>query len=71
MMDLFRRKGNTNNKKGGGEEEKEMQQQQQTSFKCSSCDMKFNDKDRLRRHTRKAHSKGDGDMPNPNPFGGF
>ena len=64
-MDLFRRKNN-NNKKG---EEKEIQQQ--TSFKCSSCDMKFNDKDRLRRHTRKAHSKGDGDMPNPNPFGGF
>jgi hypothetical protein len=65
MMDLFRRKDN-NNKKG---EEKEMQQK--TSFRCSSCDMEFNDKDRLRRHTRKAHSKGDGDMPNPNPFGGF
>jgi uncharacterized Zn-finger protein len=65
MMDLFRRKNN-NNKKG---EEKEIQQQ--TSFKCSSCGMKFNDKDRLRRHTKKAHSKSDGDMPNPNPFGGF
>ena len=65
MMDLFRRKNN-NNKKG---EEKEIQQQ--TSFKCGSCDMKFNDKDRLRRHTKKAHSKSDGDMPNPNPFGGF
>jgi uncharacterized Zn-finger protein len=68
MMDLFRRKDNNNNKKGG--EEKEIQQQK-TSFKCSSCGMKFNDKDRLRRHTRKAHSKGDGDMPNPNPFSGF
>jgi uncharacterized C2H2 Zn-finger protein len=56
-MDLFKRK-----------DKKELQE---TSFKCNRCSMEFNDKDRLRRHTRKAHSKSDGDMPNPNPFGGF
>ena len=56
-MDLFKRK-----------DKKDLQG---SSFKCNICNMEFNDKDRLRRHTRKAHSKSDGDMPNPNPFGGF
>ncbi len=32
--------------------------------------MKFDDKERMKRHMRKAHSeKGGGDMPNTNPFG--
>lgn len=40
------------------------------TFKCQYCDMKFDDKERMKRHMRKAHSeKGGGDMPNMNPFG--
>jgi hypothetical protein len=31
--------------------------------------MKFEDKDRLKRHTKKAHSEKGGDMPKFNPFG--
>ncbi|HVX02893.1 MAG TPA: C2H2-type zinc finger protein [Nitrososphaera sp.] len=49
-------------KKEGGETGK--------TFKCQYCDMKFDDKERMKRHMRKAHSeKGGGDMPNTNPFG--
>ena len=42
-------------------------------LKCKYCDMKFEEKERLKRHQRKAHSeKGEGDsQSNPNPFGGF
>ena len=38
-------------------------------IKCKYCDMKFEDKERLKRHTRKAHSEKGGDMPKFNPFG--
>lgn len=38
-------------------------------FKCEYCDMKFEDKERMKRHMRKAHSEKGGDMPNANPFG--
>lgn len=32
--------------------------------------MKFDDKERMKRHMKKAHSeKGGGDMPSTNPFG--
>ncbi len=37
---------------------------------CRYCDMKFEDKERLKRHTRKAHSEKGSDMPKFNPFGG-
>lgn len=37
--------------------------------KCQYCDMVFDDEDRLKRHTRKAHNDKNGDMPNFNPFG--
>lgn len=37
--------------------------------KCKHCDMVFEDDDRLRRHTRKAHGEKNSDMPNFNPFG--
>jgi len=37
--------------------------------KCKYCDMAFEDDERLRRHTRKAHSEKNSDMPNFNPFG--
>jgi uncharacterized C2H2 Zn-finger protein len=36
---------------------------------CKYCDMKFEDKERLKRHIRKAHSEKGGDMPKFNPFG--
>jgi uncharacterized C2H2 Zn-finger protein len=37
--------------------------------KCKYCDMTFDDDERLRRHTRKAHSEKNNDMPNFNPYG--
>lgn len=40
-------------------------------FKCKYCDMKFDDKERLKRHSRKAHSENEDFTPNANPFGGF
>ena len=40
-----------------------------TKKKCKYCDMVFDEEERLKRHIRKAHSEGDGDMPNFNPFG--
>jgi uncharacterized C2H2 Zn-finger protein len=43
----------------------------QEFFKCKYCDMKFEDNDRLKRHSRKAHKEKGGDLSNPNPFGGF
>ncbi|HZD35750.1 MAG TPA: C2H2-type zinc finger protein [Nitrososphaeraceae archaeon] len=42
-----------------------------SEFKCKYCDMKFNDKERLKRHSRKAHSENEDFTPNANPFGGF
>jgi uncharacterized C2H2 Zn-finger protein len=36
---------------------------------CKYCDMKFEEKDRLKRHIRKAHSEKGGDMPKFNLFG--
>ncbi|MEW5841450.1 hypothetical protein [Nitrososphaera sp.] len=38
-------------------------------IKCEYCDMKFDDKERMKRHVKKAHSEKGGDMPNMNPFG--
>ncbi|HJR46580.1 MAG TPA: hypothetical protein VJ799_00345 [Nitrososphaeraceae archaeon] len=38
--------------------------------KCKYCDMKFQDKERMKRHIRKAHSEKGSDMPSTNPFGG-
>jgi uncharacterized C2H2 Zn-finger protein len=55
-MDLF-------SKIRGGNEQK--------LWKCEHCNMTFDDKERMKRHKRKAHgekSRGD-DMPNMNPFG--
>jgi uncharacterized C2H2 Zn-finger protein len=44
--------------------------EQKKVFKCPHCNMTFDDKERMKRHTRKAHGeKGGGDMPNVNPFG--
>lgn len=40
-------------------------------FKCKYCDMRFDDKERLKRHSRKAHSENEDFTPNTNPFGGF
>jgi len=41
--------------------------------KCKYCNMKFEGKDRLKRHQRKAHSErgGSESQPSANPFGGF
>ena len=39
-------------------------------IKCKHCDMKFQDKERMKRHIRKAHTEKGSDMPNTNPFGG-
>jgi len=41
------------------------------SFKCQYCSMTFNEKDRMKRHMKKAHSEKGGDLPNMNPFGGM
>jgi len=39
-------------------------------FRCKDCNLEFEDKERLSRHSRKAHTqKSGGDMPNRNPFG--
>jgi hypothetical protein len=54
-MDLFRRKN----------------KEDQKGFKCKYCNLKFDDKDRMNKHIRKAHSEKGGDMPSSNPFGGF
>jgi hypothetical protein len=49
---------------------KRKKQDEKGSTKCKYCDMKFDDKQRMKRHVRKAHSEKGGDMPNVNPFGG-
>jgi uncharacterized C2H2 Zn-finger protein len=43
----------------------------QKSFKCEYCNLKFDDKERMKRHVRKAHNEKGDDMPSSNPFGGF
>ncbi|MDQ3999157.1 MAG: hypothetical protein M3208_02940 [Thermoproteota archaeon] len=55
-MDLF-------SKKRGSSEQK--------IWKCEHCNMTFDDKERMKRHKRKAHREKSGgdDMPNMNPFG--
>ena len=40
------------------------------TFTCKYCKMKFEDEEKMKRHTRKAHTEKGGDMPNFNPFGG-
>jgi uncharacterized C2H2 Zn-finger protein len=43
---------------------------EQKVWKCQHCSMTFDDKERMKRHMRKAHSEKAGDdMPNANPFG--
>jgi uncharacterized C2H2 Zn-finger protein len=43
---------------------------EQKVWKCEHCSMTFDDKERMKRHKRKAHGeKGRDDMPNMNPFG--
>lgn len=56
-MDLFSKI------RGGGSEQK--------VWKCEHCNMTFDDKERMKRHKRKAHGEKSGgdDMPNMNPFG--
>jgi len=43
--------------------------EQKKVWKCQYCNMTFDDKERMKRHTRKAHSEKGDDMPNMNPFG--
>ncbi|MCI0558332.1 MAG: hypothetical protein MN733_07540 [Nitrososphaera sp.] len=38
-------------------------------YKCEHCSMIFDDKERMKRHMKKAHRERGGDMPNRNPFG--
>ena len=39
-------------------------------WKCQYCNMTFDEKERMKRHERKAHTERRGDdMPNANPFG--
>jgi uncharacterized C2H2 Zn-finger protein len=55
LMGLFGRR------RGGSE---------QKVWKCEHCSMIFDDKERMKRHIRKAHGERSGDdMPNTNPFG--
>jgi uncharacterized C2H2 Zn-finger protein len=54
-MDLFRRKDGDATKK---------------VLNCQNCTMIFDEKERMKRHEKKAHSeKSGGDTPNMNPFG--
>lgn len=39
-------------------------------FVCKYCKMKFEEEEKMKRHSRKAHTEKGGDMPNFNPFGG-
>lgn len=42
----------------------------QKVWKCPHCNMTFNEKERMKRHVRKAHTERSGDdMPSMNPFG--
>jgi hypothetical protein len=57
-LDFFKRK------------KKEEEEKDKGLIKCKHCNMKFPDKERVKRHIRKAHTERGGDMPNTNPFGG-
>jgi uncharacterized C2H2 Zn-finger protein len=60
MMGLFGKKN-----EGKGKE-----QQQKKLWKCDHCNMIFEEKERMKRHMKKAHGeKSGGDMPSTNPFG--
>ncbi len=59
MTGLFKRKDGSNDEKV------------QQRYKCEYCSMTFEEKERLKRHMKKAHSEKGGDLPNMNPFGGF
>ncbi|HEY6882734.1 MAG TPA: C2H2-type zinc finger protein [Nitrososphaeraceae archaeon] len=43
----------------------------QENFRCKYCNTTFESKERLKRHTKKAHGEKDSNISNPNPFGGF
>ena len=43
--------------------------EEQKIWKCPDCNMTFDEKERMKRHVRKAHGEKGGDMPNTNPFG--
>ena len=44
--------------------------EEQKVWKCQHCSMTFDDKERMKRHMKKAHSERAGDdMPNTSPFG--
>jgi uncharacterized C2H2 Zn-finger protein len=49
---------------------KKKEEEDKGLIKCKHCDMKFQDKERMKRHIRKAHAEKGSDMPNTNPFGG-
>jgi uncharacterized C2H2 Zn-finger protein len=49
---------------------KRKKQDEKALIKCKHCDMKFDNKERMKRHVRKAHTEKGGDMPNVNPYGG-
>jgi uncharacterized C2H2 Zn-finger protein len=49
---------------------KRKKQHEKGLIKCKHCDMRFDDKERMKRHVRKAHTEKGGDMPNVNPYGG-
>jgi uncharacterized C2H2 Zn-finger protein len=49
---------------------KRKKQDEKALIKCKHCDMKFDDKERMKRHVRKAHTEKGGDMPNVNPYSG-
>lgn len=44
---------------------------EQGNYKCKYCTMKFEHKETLKRHAKKAHGDKGGDIPNLNPFGSF
>jgi uncharacterized C2H2 Zn-finger protein len=49
---------------------KKKEEEDKGLIKCKHCDMKFQDKERMKRHVQKAHTEKGSDMPNTNPFGG-
>jgi uncharacterized C2H2 Zn-finger protein len=60
-MGLFGRKN---------ENKEQPQQKSKKIWKCEHCSMTFDEKDRLKRHMRKAHSeRGGSDLPSTSPFG--
>ena len=50
---------------------KNKQKEKHETFNCKYCNMAFDNKEKLKRHTKKAHGEKGGDISNPNPFGGF